>query len=92
MLYICREQKQKKTIMKTLRAIKTENKNGTFNYTLENGEEIIKNTKRNYNAFALSYYTNKLNRISPSSKGVDVVIAEALRRGFSLDEFFVAIV
>jgi hypothetical protein len=81
--------------MKTLRAIKTENKNGTFNYTLENGEEIIKNTKRNYNAFALSYYINnptKLNRISPSSKGADVVIAEALRRGFSLDEFFVATV
>jgi len=80
--------------MKTVKAIKTENKNGTFNYTLENGEVIIKNTKRNYNAFALSYYTNtgNLNRISPSSKGVEVVIAEALRRGFKLDEFFTAII
>jgi len=76
--------------MKNLKAIKTENKNGSFNYTLENGEVIIKNTKRNYNAFALSYYADKLIRISPSSKGVDVVIAEALRRGFNLDDFFTA--
>jgi len=80
--------------MTTLKAIKNENKNGTFTYVLENGEVILKNTKRNYNAFALSYYSNskELNRISPSSKGVDTVIAEALRRGFKLDEFFTAIV
>ena len=80
--------------MRTVKAIKTENKNGTFNYTLENGEVIIKNTKRNYNAFALSYYINtgNLNRISSSSKGVEVVIAEVLRRGFKLNQFFTAII
>jgi len=76
--------------MKKLKAFKTQNKNGTFNYFLENGEVIIKNSKRNYNAFALSYYADKLIKISPSSKGVDVVISEALRRGFKLDEFFTA--
>jgi len=85
---------QNETTMTTFKAIKTENKNGTFTYTLENGEVIIENTKREYNAFALSYYSNtgNLNRISPSSKGVDTVIAEALRRGFTLNEFFTAIV
>ena len=72
--------------MQTLKAIKNTNKNGTFTYTLENGEVIIKNTKKEYKSFALSYYSNtkELNRISPSSKGVDVVIKEALRRGLSI--------
>lgn len=80
--------------MKNIKAIKTENKNGTFNYTLENGEVIIKNTKKNYNAFALSYYINtgNLNRITSSSKGFEVVSAEALRLGFKTNEFFIAIV
>jgi len=78
--------------MKVLKAIKKENKNGTFTYLLENGETILKNTKRNYTAFALSYYTNtkELNRISPSSRGVETVISAALRIGFEMNEFFVA--
>ena len=78
--------------MKIIKAIKTENKNGSFNYTLENGEVIIKNTKKNYNAFALSYYINtgNLNRISSSSKGLDVVSSEAMKLGFKTNEFFVA--
>ena len=82
------------TIMKKIKAIKTQNKNATFNYTLENGEVIIKNTKKNYNAFALSYYINtgNLNRISSSSKGLEVVTSEALKKGFKLDQFFTAIV
>ncbi len=80
--------------MEIIKAIKTKNKNGTFNYTLENGEVIIKNTKKNYNAFALSYYINtgNLNRISSSSKGLEVVNAEALRLGFELNDFFIATV
>lgn len=78
--------------MTTLKAIKKENKNGTFTYQLENGEIILKNTKKNYNAFALSYYANtkQLHRISPSSKGADTVIAAALKIGFKIEEFFIA--
>lgn len=89
-MYICRIIKNK--AMKIIKAIKTENKNGTFNYILENGEVIIKNTKKNYNAFALSYYINtgNLNRISSSSKGLEVVSAEALRLGFKANDFFIA--
>tara|TARA_R110001606_G_scaffold364399_1_gene518796 strand:- start:472 stop:714 length:243 start_codon:yes stop_codon:yes gene_type:complete len=78
--------------MTTLKAIKKENKNGTFTYALENGEVILKNTKKNYNAFALSYYTNTkdLNRISLSSKGIETVISAALKIGFKMEEFFTA--
>jgi len=78
--------------MTTLKAIKKENKNGTFTYELENGEVILKNTKKNYNSFALSYYDNtkELNRISPSSKGIDTVIVAALKMGFKMNEFFTA--
>ena len=80
--------------MTVLKAIKKENKNGTFTYTLENGEVISKNTKKNYNAFALSYYDNtkELNRISPSTKGIEAVVSAALKRGFKINEFFTAIV
>mgnify|MGYP003636821004 FL=1 len=47
---------QKQTVK--MKAIKTENKNGTFTFTTENGDVIVKSTKRNYNAFALCYATD----------------------------------
>ena len=41
-----------------MKAIKKENKNGTFRFELENGDVIIKSTKRNYNAFVVGYRNN----------------------------------
>ena len=42
-----------------MKAIKKINKNGTFRFELENGDVIVKSTKRDYNAFTVAYVDNK---------------------------------
>ena len=79
-------------IIKTndMNAIKKENKNGTFRFELENGEVIIKSTKRNYNAFALTYLNEKLFNAGATTKGGLVALGLAEGHGWKKEQIFIS--
>lgn len=76
-----------------MKTIKKEIKNGVFRFELENGDVIVKSTKRNYTAFALTYAENfhgvaSLLACAKSTKGEAEVIELAQRNGNTLGSFF----
>ena len=77
-----------------MKAIKKNNNNGTFRFELENGEVIVKRTKKEYNAFALTYTEdfngNKCLFVCGSTtKGAVDVSALAQRNGNKEGSFFI---
>ena len=86
-----------------MRAIKIENKNGTFRFELENGDVIVKSTKRNYNAFVCTYIdyirmkdnksiTNELFKVSSTTKGIEAAKELAFKSGYKMENYFVVTV
>lgn len=63
-----------------MKAIKKVNKNGTFRFELENGDVIVKSTKRDYNAFVVLYKDN--SRIKES-----YIDGKSSRKGFTLCKY-----
>jgi uncharacterized protein YegP (UPF0339 family) len=86
-----------------MKAVKKVNKNGTFRFELENGEVIVKSTKRNYKAFCMGRvnYTSiktglkvidELNKISATTKGAKEALELAANSGYEKEKMFVVIV
>ena len=73
-----------------MKAIKKQNKNGTFRFELENGEVIIKSTKRNYNAFALTYLNGKIFNAGSTTKGGIIALSLAESHGWKKEQVFIA--
>ena len=76
-----------------MKAVKKEIRDGVFRFELENGEVIVKSTKRNYTAFALTYAKNfhgveSLFACAKSTKGETEASDLAQRNGNTLGRFF----
>ena len=80
-----------------MKAIKTENKNGTFTFTAENGDVIVKSTKKDYNAFAFCYAANyygvvSLHVLASTTKGEQQAIEMGSKNITDGSEWFTATV
>ena len=63
---------------------------GVIDDKLENGEVIIKSTKRNYNAFALTYLNEKLFNAGATTRGASIAFSLAEKHGWKKEQIFIS--